>query len=551
MKNIFDDEFDINFEESYDMEKVRSKDLLRAFMEYEMKHEVGKVAPDTTGADKFFIDGFFNGTLNYDFWIIARDFMNHHFADMPEFEKIASYMNGNTYLSAPDEALRIRIFSIIYKAAKSGDSYCVSLVKNLYKTYHKREYKQLKRFKKISVSEVFSLAESEDGSVENEAMARILGMCSIYGIEMEDKCAILYILLNHYREEWDETCDTEFYEFPEGLYQQCLEQVDAWMDEEENGSKRYVDYAPHYWKIDSFVGRCLERFAYPEDFIYRCDPEFYEQRNLFAQTLALLRSVYPKDEFLYEDVQKYAHIYKSVAALVSVCDSYDENLNELFGISDRHLLDGKPCLYKPESEITVKQVCCVEKPKPVTISPTANGKAEEVDYLKEIEELRHRLHKKEEENRSLKMQYEQTRRELKENTELLKKFENDRTELIALRNHMYQIAEEDVVGEIENVDEMKAYIADKNIVIVGGHTNWVNKLKRDFPNWKFFDANISRVNEAMVLDGTEQLYFFTNHLSHVTYGIYISIVRENKIPFGYLHSVNIDAMIRQIYNDMK
>ena len=134
---------------------------------------------------------------------------------------------------------------------------------------------------------------------------------------------------------------------------------------------------------------------------------------------------------------------------------------------------------------------------------------------------------------------------------MLKKFENDRTELIALRNHMYQIAEEDVVGEIENVDEMKAYIADKNIVIVGGHTNWINKLKRDFPNWKFFDANISRVNEAMVLDGTEQLYFFTNHLSHGTYGIYISIVRENKIPFGYLHSVNIDAMIRQIYNDMK
>ena len=53
----------------------------------------------------------------------------------------------------------------------------------------------------------------------------------------------------------------------------------------------------------------------------------------------------------------------------------------------------------------------------------------------------------------------------------------------------------------------------------------------------------------MELEGTEKVYFFTNHLSHCTYGKYIALIREHKIPFGYLHSVNIETMINQIYKE--
>ena len=53
----------------------------------------------------------------------------------------------------------------------------------------------------------------------------------------------------------------------------------------------------------------------------------------------------------------------------------------------------------------------------------------------------------------------------------------------------------------------------------------------------------------MALDGTEKVYFFTNHISHGTYGKYINLVRENKIPFGYLQTINIENVVKQIYND--
>ena len=140
---------------------------------------------------------------------------------------------------------------------------------------------------------------------------------------------------------------------------------------------------------------------------------------------------------------------------------------------------------------------------------------------------------------------------MKEREAELENYKNDREELIALRNHLYRLSDADLESAKESLDEMKTFISGRKIAIIGVHTNWINKLKKEFPQWKFLDANISRLNEATVLNGMERLYFFTNYLSHGTYGIYISKVREKNIPFGYLHSVNMDAVIRQIYEDLK
>lgn len=43
--------------------------------------------------------------------------------------------------------LQKRILNMMYNAAKAGDEYCNALMRELYKTYYKKEYKQLKRFR--------------------------------------------------------------------------------------------------------------------------------------------------------------------------------------------------------------------------------------------------------------------------------------------------------------------------------------------------------------------------------------------------------------------
>ena len=82
--------------------------------------------------------------MEYDFGIIAREFMQHHFGRLKEFNDLAVYGNDKPEQSNPEKSIQNKVLNIMYNAAKSGDRYSVEMMKCLYKTYHKKEYKQLK-----------------------------------------------------------------------------------------------------------------------------------------------------------------------------------------------------------------------------------------------------------------------------------------------------------------------------------------------------------------------------------------------------------------------
>lgn len=97
---------------------------------------------------------------------------------------------------------------------------------------------------------------------------------------------------------------------------------------------------------------------------------------------------------------------------------------------------------------------------------------------------------------------------------------------------------------------MKATIKGKKIAIIGGHVNWHNKLKQQFPDWRFVLSEASKTVDGKMLEGCEKVYFYTDHMSHVIYGKFIAAVRERKIPFGYLGSIHIESVIKQVYEDL-
>ena len=57
MRFPFDDQYEFDYEEEYESYRGMSPKMMVLFMEDEMNRE-SKVAPDTTGADKYFIDSF-------------------------------------------------------------------------------------------------------------------------------------------------------------------------------------------------------------------------------------------------------------------------------------------------------------------------------------------------------------------------------------------------------------------------------------------------------------------------------------------------------------
>ena len=536
-------------------ENGESLEMMSLLLRDMMNREEGKIAPDTYGADKFFLDGFLNEDMDYDFMAIACDFLKHHFDRLKEFNDLEYYGNERCELSDPERALHVKILDIIYNAAKTGDSYSVALIRLLYKTYHKKEYNQLKRFTKLSVSEIFSLSKNEYGNCSFETMGRIMGMCPFLGIELEERFSVVYLLMEKRRKEIDEEEDIHFLNFEEGLFQECVRQIESWQMEQQNSSKkrRYSDDCKKYWEVDRFVEAVLEHDGFCGDYVYRCNSNFTVLETLFARTLALLKTVYPGKEFTYDDVQTFAHITGTVEALTNISCMMDDSVSQLLGIvEDEYISEEEECLFKPENVIyrdTKRQ----EKPlmqKPL-VAQVSSGKAAEEDYLKEISELRQRLREKERESRYFIEQYNQEKQKLSELQEVLKKQENDHEELIALRNYVYEISEDAEEYSKQSKDEMKAAIKDRRIVIIGGNENWIKKIRNEFPKWRFWGANVSGAVNSTNVCSAERVYFFTDALGHSNYNKFMKVVREHKIPFSYIHEVSITANIAQIYKDLE
>ena len=100
-----------------------------------------------------------------------------------------------------------------------------------------------------------------------------------------------------------------------------------------------------------------------------------------------------------------------------------------------------------------------------------------------------------------------------------------------------------------SVDDMARAIEDEDIAILGGHENWIYKLKNRFPKWKFIKPSAYSMSERSILQA-KKVYMFTDHLDHGTYMKFMNYARQHDVPVGYMHEVNIDKNIRQVYGDL-
>ena len=117
--------------------------------------------------------------------------------------------------------------------------------------------------------------------------------------------------------------------------------------------------------------------------------------------------------------------------------------------------------------------------------------------------------------------------------------------------HVYGLTEADDGTKSISLEEMKQFLTRLHIVIIGGHSNWVAKMRQEFPDWTYVNPSVSGALDATVVDKADHVYFFTDILSHNTYYRYVNVVREHKVSFGYLHGVNIENNVRKMYRDLK
>lgn len=145
---------------------------------------------DLFGAEYFFVRGFINETMHRDFPFIEYDFMEHCGNKLHIF--LNDEIDGITEMRwfPSDMTVKNMVIQAMYNGAVVGDEYCIFLIKYLYRTYYKKEYNQIKRFKTMSADDV-----NEFGT-DDRTQARILILGNFLGIGQDMSCSIIYRYLS-------------------------------------------------------------------------------------------------------------------------------------------------------------------------------------------------------------------------------------------------------------------------------------------------------------------------------------------------------------------
>lgn len=200
-KSFYEKQKDIELADDFDysdyVDFQKKKELAAIMFEDMLSKESGKiVAPNTTGVGFFFLMDFITTDMFNDFALIEQDFLKNCRGKLDELQQVGWYGETSFRTNRPLDAMQSAVMRLIYNGAKIGDDYCLELIKNLYKVYHKKEYNQLKRFRSISPDEIFSLTEDEYTDSDYPSVGRVMGMCQFMGIELHENCSFMYKLLN-------------------------------------------------------------------------------------------------------------------------------------------------------------------------------------------------------------------------------------------------------------------------------------------------------------------------------------------------------------------
>lgn len=525
-----------------DSEEIDSfMDFLATFTEYKAKNSEDTV--DRTAAEFIFLDTFISDELAHDFPEIEIDFIRHCRDKLPQFGQAAIPLTDLLKCTSIINNHQQRVLASILCGAKSGDPYCTELLKCMYKTYHKKEYSQLKRYPKLTgrcIEDLCAHEYYEHGkvSINTEKLARVLTIAQFFKIPYASDCDMYFIGLkkdmDHYlEEESDFDCIEIGQEDIKNLKGKLRPALEAFVNSLEDGPSDGLRLAQEMMKIGEL----------PPENISMCGTDAFA-----AYDLALIAKVVNIDEIDLEQLQLYAMIC-DLSRVLGVTLGFIEaqtreflfqsvpevsNLKVLQSLKNIRLADS---VVKAENKASAKQ----KEPE----STEAVTKTEDM-----LAELKSKIQDAVSVGTHFQEEYKKEKALREELEAKLHDYNAIKQELVALREFAYNSTEEMQSVPKIPIAEMKKAIANKRITIVGGNENWVKKIRQEFPNWKFVSANVSNTVDNTSILKAERVILFTDTLGHSNYYKFMQTIQAHNIPFSFLHGVNIDRNIIQIYEDV-
>lgn len=95
--------------------------------------------------------------------------------------------------------------------------------------------------------------------------------------------------------------------------------------------------------------------------------------------------------------------------------------------------------------------------------------------------------------------------------------------------------------ETISLDEIRL----KRGVVIGGHYNLTDKLRKELPNCTFYSPDAKSV-DANIIKNCEYVLFLTEYVNHNVSGHALNLSRDHKIKQGYTNKTNVQLVLDDI-----
>ena len=499
---------------------------------------------DDYGAIRLSINAFaLSDEFNYDTEAIMRDYLAHTKKNPFTQEVFSSHERhfyGDHEMFASSSVFSIIYDMMICEAKSEYGGYAHRLFLYCFKTYRTDLYKRLKRYNVITRADAFDIAGNlEDAGQLYVDAALVLVAARFMGIGLGDGIAGLFAELTAKTQEIEETIDNAIQ--MSSLQAELIDEVAADMEaagfEEVTGGREdalsYLQAAEEYHGIP-----------------YNAIAMFGRPNMTRAMAIADAIEDFP-DKWLNGFEKNLLYVIDGLVELMSRMRNDHADSLEPFFVG----LDEPPIKFDPAKIMDAVPIPGAPKVRQVTEGkiaakvPAVSAEERSTDATAQIAPLVSRIHSLEGEVVDLKQKAAGRARQEKEIERLQRLVREQADELAALRAFAYNSTAGDGQREtVISLESARSFLASKRIAVIGGHPNWIGKLKNEMGDgWKFVKPAPTGTVDAGFIAGVDFVFFFTDTLSHATYGKYVKACREHGVKFGYLHGVNVELTIRQAY----
>ena len=478
----------------------------------------------------------------------------------------------HTEYISPDQTLmllhekinQINLINLLINGLEAGNEFIKHLIVMLYRTYYPKLYKQYKRFSEADWNFVNSFLSRPDIDIDPQAeeeAAHELMLALLVALADDKKLlpeAYGYFTFAEYLDlHQTEEENEKKKQIRNKKYIDTIESMLKWLYDEESILSKELDHFLNLTDIMDDDGTSLLIRQYVDQLMYM--PEY---RQLFISLL--YRTIEAASlEFPGKERPSQKRLAGAFIINIFLLNSRFENskLNHELGyICGLNSYEGIKYSFTKYDEKKLKKHNTVPKDKIISKLDelVRQSPRDSVPEDKKIQELEQELSQIKQGNKSnerrmknLRLDYEK----VKDENDLLRKeleaVKSEHFENIKMREYLYGLTEADDLSEQEEdlKEEIQA-LRQSRIVIIGGHDNWTNKLRRIFPDWDYIATENYSTQTAAILNKADGVFFFTEYLSHKAYYKYLYYLRDHNLNFGYLHSVNIERTIKEIWKGL-